>query len=105
MDWAGWSSGKLSGSFVCPLLPRLLPLGPYEESCLRKPHRLRRCPGCKVAVIAGEIREMLGVFANVRHSHRRRCEACVFAGGRYVGLFCDSARKSSVHHFLRVIIY
>ncbi|GFX42460.1 uncharacterized protein TNCV_1520241 [Trichonephila clavipes] len=29
------------------LLPRLLPLGPYQESCLRKPRRLQRGPGCE----------------------------------------------------------
>ncbi|GFU97995.1 uncharacterized protein TNCV_232721 [Trichonephila clavipes] len=35
----------------------------------------------RIAVISGEIREMTGVFANVRHSLRRRCEVCIFAGG------------------------
>ncbi|GFU34384.1 hypothetical protein TNCV_1991681 [Trichonephila clavipes] len=28
-------------------MPRLLPLGPYEESYLRKPRRLRQGPGCE----------------------------------------------------------
>ncbi|GFW23133.1 uncharacterized protein TNCV_3802331 [Trichonephila clavipes] len=33
----------------------------------------------RIAVVAGDIREMPGIFANVRHSLRRRCEACIFA--------------------------
>ncbi|GFU27380.1 zinc finger MYM-type protein 1 [Trichonephila clavipes] len=37
----------------------------------------------RVAVVAGEIQEMPGVFANVRHSLRQRCEACIFAGGHF----------------------
>ncbi|GFS69162.1 uncharacterized protein TNCV_4010161 [Trichonephila clavipes] len=36
----------------------------------------------KIAVVAGDIWEMPGVFANVRQSLRRRCEACIFVGGR-----------------------
>ncbi|GFV58911.1 hypothetical protein TNCV_1826191 [Trichonephila clavipes] len=46
MDWAGWSS-KLAGTLTVPLLPRLVPLEPYEESCLRKARRLRRGPDCE----------------------------------------------------------
>ncbi|GFW07541.1 uncharacterized protein TNCV_3916741 [Trichonephila clavipes] len=41
----------------------------------------------KIAVVAGEIREMLGIFAIVRHSLHRRCEACIFAGGRFFEQF------------------
>ncbi|GFW21597.1 uncharacterized protein TNCV_4281121 [Trichonephila clavipes] len=36
----------------------------------------------RIAVVAGDIREMPGVFANVRQSFRRRCEACILASGR-----------------------
>ncbi|GFU33881.1 uncharacterized protein TNCV_615121 [Trichonephila clavipes] len=36
----------------------------------------------RIAVVAGDIREMPGVFANVQQSFRRRCERCIFAGGR-----------------------
>ncbi|GFT92757.1 uncharacterized protein TNCV_739471 [Trichonephila clavipes] len=36
----------------------------------------------RIAVVAGDIWEMLGVFANIRQSLHRRCEACIFAGGR-----------------------
>ncbi|GFU39506.1 uncharacterized protein TNCV_5087401 [Trichonephila clavipes] len=36
----------------------------------------------RIAVVACEIWEMPGVFANVRHFLRRRCEACIFADGR-----------------------
>ncbi|GFV36303.1 hypothetical protein TNCV_2233501 [Trichonephila clavipes] len=49
MDWKGWSC-KLSGTLARPLLPRLLPLGPYEESCLSKPYRIQRgscCEDCR----------------------------------------------------------
>ncbi|GFU50622.1 uncharacterized protein TNCV_235841 [Trichonephila clavipes] len=41
----------------------------------------------RIAIVAGENREMPGVFANVRHSLRRRCEACIFAGGRFFEKF------------------
>ncbi|GFT04839.1 hypothetical protein TNCV_2133851 [Trichonephila clavipes] len=41
----------------------------------------------RIAVVAGEIREIPGGFANVRHSLRRRCEACIFAGGRFFQQF------------------
>ncbi|GFY31684.1 uncharacterized protein TNCV_4199951 [Trichonephila clavipes] len=41
----------------------------------------------RIAVVAGEIREMPGVLANVRHSLRWRCEACIFAGGRFLERF------------------
>ncbi|GFV59616.1 DUF4817 domain-containing protein [Trichonephila clavipes] len=34
----------------------------------------------RIAVVAGDIREMAGVFANVRQSLRRRCGACILAG-------------------------
>ncbi|GFW38228.1 hypothetical protein TNCV_3839561 [Trichonephila clavipes] len=37
----------------------------------------------RIAVVAGEIQEMPGVFANVRHSLRQRCDACIFAGGHF----------------------
>ncbi|GFV64134.1 transposable element Tc1 transposase [Trichonephila clavipes] len=46
MDLNPWS-GKLTGTLVKPLMLRLLPLGPYEESCLRKFHRFRRGSGCE----------------------------------------------------------
>lgn len=36
----------------------------------------------RIAVAAGEIRDMPGVFQNVRMSMRRRCEACIVARGR-----------------------
>ncbi|GFW46827.1 uncharacterized protein TNCV_2981831 [Trichonephila clavipes] len=55
--------------------PGLLPQGPYEESSLRKPRRLRRGPDCEDCL------------------RSRRT------------VFCDSARKSYVYHFLRVIIH
>ncbi|GFT77778.1 hypothetical protein TNCV_7971 [Trichonephila clavipes] len=45
-DWTG-CSGKLVGTLAGPLLPRLQSLGPYEDSCLRKPRRLQRGPGCE----------------------------------------------------------
>lgn len=32
--------------------------------------------------LAGDIREMLGVFANVRKAPLRRCEVCITADGR-----------------------
>ncbi|GFW42557.1 hypothetical protein TNCV_4257511 [Trichonephila clavipes] len=32
----------------------------------------------RIAVIAGEFREMPGVFASVQQSLRRRCEVCIF---------------------------
>ncbi|GFS62717.1 uncharacterized protein TNCV_3201711 [Trichonephila clavipes] len=41
----------------------------------------------RIAVVADEIQEMLGVFANVPYSCRWRCEACIFAGGRFFQLF------------------
>ncbi|GFT68317.1 uncharacterized protein TNCV_659261 [Trichonephila clavipes] len=34
----------------------------------------------RIAVVAGEIWEMPGVFANVLHSLRRWCEACILLG-------------------------
>ncbi|GFX20140.1 hypothetical protein TNCV_1437001 [Trichonephila clavipes] len=52
MDCAGWS-GKLAGTFACPLLPRLLPLRPYEESCL--PVDSDEALVARIAVTAGEI--------------------------------------------------
>ncbi|GFV82175.1 uncharacterized protein TNCV_2790731 [Trichonephila clavipes] len=36
----------------------------------------------RIAVVTGDIREMPDVFANVRQSLCRWCEACTFAGGR-----------------------
>ncbi|GFW92263.1 uncharacterized protein TNCV_3541491 [Trichonephila clavipes] len=36
----------------------------------------------KIAVVASEIRKMSRVFADVRHFLHRRCEACIFVGGR-----------------------
>ncbi|GFX97010.1 uncharacterized protein TNCV_1997421 [Trichonephila clavipes] len=41
----------------------------------------------RIAITAGDIREMPGVFANVRHSLRWRCEACIFAGGHFCKQF------------------
>ncbi|GFX69698.1 uncharacterized protein TNCV_1770661 [Trichonephila clavipes] len=41
----------------------------------------------RIAVVAGEIRDMPGVFANVRHTLRWRCEACNFAGGHFFEQF------------------
>ncbi|GFU10584.1 uncharacterized protein TNCV_2700641 [Trichonephila clavipes] len=41
----------------------------------------------RIAVVAGEIWEMSGIFANFRHSLRRWCEACIFAGGRFFEQF------------------
>ncbi|GFV59735.1 hypothetical protein TNCV_1908061 [Trichonephila clavipes] len=35
-----------------------------------------------IDVAASEIREMSGVFTNVRQSLRRQCETCIFAGER-----------------------
>ncbi|GFU05864.1 retrovirus-related Pol polyprotein from transposon 412 [Trichonephila clavipes] len=35
----------------------------------------------RIAVIAGDMREIPRVFANVRQSLRQRCEACIFASG------------------------
>ncbi|GFT97008.1 uncharacterized protein TNCV_5107901 [Trichonephila clavipes] len=35
----------------------------------------------RIAIVAGDIREMPVVFANVRQPLRRRCETCFFAGG------------------------
>ncbi|PRD37687.1 UNVERIFIED_CONTAM: hypothetical protein NCL1_05322 [Trichonephila clavipes] len=46
MDWTGWSD-KLTGTVTRSLLTRFLRLGPYEESCLHKPRRIRRGPGCE----------------------------------------------------------
>ena len=37
----------------------------------------------RVAVAAGKIRDMSGVFQNVLISMRRRCEVCIVNGGRY----------------------
>ncbi|PRD26763.1 UNVERIFIED_CONTAM: hypothetical protein NCL1_37224 [Trichonephila clavipes] len=88
------------------LLPRLLPLGPYQESCLRKPRRLQRGPGCE----------------DCRHSRRYPEDARGYLlmfdspsidGVRPASLlvdslsssFCDSARKLCVYHFLCVIIH
>ncbi|GFW21747.1 uncharacterized protein TNCV_2529461 [Trichonephila clavipes] len=36
----------------------------------------------RTAVVTGDIREMRVVFSNVRHSLRRRCEACILVGRR-----------------------
>ncbi|GFU49168.1 uncharacterized protein TNCV_2674711 [Trichonephila clavipes] len=46
LDWAGWY-GKLASTLSLHLLPKLLPLEPFEETFLRKPRRLRRGPGCE----------------------------------------------------------
>ena len=35
-----------------------------------------------ITVAAAEIRDMFGVFQNVRDSMRRRCEVYIVAGGR-----------------------
>ncbi|GFV45212.1 hypothetical protein TNCV_1299371 [Trichonephila clavipes] len=35
----------------------------------------------RIAAVVGDMREMPRVFANVRQSLCRRCEACIFAGG------------------------
>ncbi|GBO19365.1 hypothetical protein AVEN_111275-1 [Araneus ventricosus] len=35
-----------------------------------------------IAAAAGEVRDTPGIFANVRSSMRRRCEACITARGR-----------------------
>ncbi|GFV72607.1 hypothetical protein TNCV_4937831 [Trichonephila clavipes] len=52
---------------------RLLPLEPYEESCLRKPVDSNEVLVARTAVVAGDIWEMPGLFGNVRQSLRRRC--------------------------------
>ena len=36
----------------------------------------------RIAVVAGEIRDMPGVFQNARMFMHRRCEVCTIAGGR-----------------------
>ncbi|GBN42496.1 hypothetical protein AVEN_156621-1 [Araneus ventricosus] len=36
----------------------------------------------RIAAAAGEVRDTPGIFANVRSSMRRRCEACITARGR-----------------------
>ncbi|GBM97255.1 hypothetical protein AVEN_264451-1 [Araneus ventricosus] len=36
----------------------------------------------RIAAAAGEVRDTPGIFANVRSSMRRRCEACIPAWGR-----------------------
>ncbi|GFU86811.1 uncharacterized protein TNCV_1342561 [Trichonephila clavipes] len=37
----------------------------------------------RIDVVKGENRELPLVFVNVRHSLHWRCEACIFAGGRF----------------------
>ncbi|PRD18050.1 UNVERIFIED_CONTAM: hypothetical protein NCL1_62174 [Trichonephila clavipes] len=41
----------------------------------------------RIAVVAGEIREMPGVFANVQHSLCQRCETCIYADGCFFEQF------------------
>ncbi|GFS54051.1 hypothetical protein TNCV_3762471 [Trichonephila clavipes] len=65
----------------------------------------------KIAVVAGEIREVPGVFANVRHSLRRWYEACTFAGGRFFEQFLRFRKKimrvpfSMCHHSFNLHSY
>ncbi|GFY17480.1 uncharacterized protein TNCV_3518362 [Trichonephila clavipes] len=57
------------------------------------------------ALVAGYIREMPGVFANVRQSLRGGVGPASLLVGALSSSFCDSARKSCVYHFLGVIIH
>ncbi|GFW06265.1 uncharacterized protein TNCV_37401 [Trichonephila clavipes] len=41
----------------------------------------------RIAIVADDIREMPGVFANVRQSLHRPCEPCIFAGRRFFEQF------------------
>ncbi|GFT85203.1 hypothetical protein TNCV_496601 [Trichonephila clavipes] len=43
-----------------------------------------------IAVVAGDIREMHGLFAKVQQSLRQRCEACILAGGSSCCLVYDT---------------
>lgn len=57
----------------------------------------------KIAIIAGDIREMPGDFANVRQSLSRRCEACISTGERYFAQFfwvCTSITFLLIKRFL-----
>ena len=50
-----------------------------------------------IAILAGNIWVILRIFATVR-----RCKACIVA---LSSNFCDAARTSCVHHFLRVNLH
>ncbi|GFX83550.1 hypothetical protein TNCV_324991 [Trichonephila clavipes] len=77
MDWTGWSSklagmlAKTSSSGGHMKSIAYASLIDYDEALV-----------ARIAVVAGDIREMHGVFANVRQSLRWRREACIFADGR-----------------------
>ncbi|GFW68650.1 hypothetical protein TNCV_530041 [Trichonephila clavipes] len=47
----------------------------------------------RIAVVVGDIRKMPGVLANVRQPLCRRCEACIFAGGRSFDQFLGFRKK------------
>ncbi|GFU85495.1 hypothetical protein TNCV_802241 [Trichonephila clavipes] len=75
--------GRRLGSSYYPLNPRPLPLGSYEESCLRKPRRLQRGPGIDDCRRSRRNQGDTRVFANVRHSLRRRSAVSADTGATH----------------------
>ncbi|GFU70571.1 transposable element Tc1 transposase [Trichonephila clavipes] len=67
----------------------------YEESFYANPVDFDEALVAMIAVVAGDIREMPEVFANVRQSLRRWCETCIFAGGCSFEQFCLREARSS----------
>ncbi|GFY16349.1 uncharacterized protein TNCV_2349941 [Trichonephila clavipes] len=86
MDWVGWS-GKLADTLARSLLLDFFFWGHMKSLVYASPVNSNEALITRIAVVAGEIREMPVVFANFRHSLRRRCETCNFADGRFFEQF------------------
>ncbi|GFY22243.1 uncharacterized protein TNCV_3298861 [Trichonephila clavipes] len=86
MDWAGWS-GKLAGTSPDLSCLDFFLWGHMKNLVYASPVDSNEALVVRITVVAGEIREITGVFANVRHSLRQRCEASIFAGGRFFEQF------------------
>ncbi|GBN14752.1 hypothetical protein AVEN_38113-1 [Araneus ventricosus] len=53
----------------------------------------------RIAAAAGDVRDTPGIFANVRSSMRRRCEACITARGRNFEHLLDDDRCTLMFFF------
>ncbi|GFV18868.1 uncharacterized protein TNCV_4757551 [Trichonephila clavipes] len=58
------------------------PLGHMNSLVYASPVDSDEALVARIVVVAGDIREMPGLFANIRQPLYTRCEVCIFAGGR-----------------------
>ena len=77
-----WWPRALTCSVIRPIMSWFLFLKSYERTGLWHPCWQCWGAGCRNPVIAGEIRDMPGVFQSDRISMHRKCEVYIVVGGR-----------------------